>query len=147
MSSSDEKIVFFARQDVTQHGHQDLDEAKICTFFFCISASTPEILGQAVSCQVFVLKDIWSLHHCTPESRMVNWDWLCIACKSVITVLQISSRKIPSNISGWHAILVLLLRHTFLKECRSLNMQNSVFTESYAMNNMFTQKLKRDLHN
>ena len=28
---------FFARQDVTQHGHQDLDEAKICTRFFCIS--------------------------------------------------------------------------------------------------------------
>ena len=36
----DEKMVGFCfRQDVTQHGHQDLDEAKICIsfFLFCIS--------------------------------------------------------------------------------------------------------------
>ena len=49
-------------------------------------ASNSEVLGQAMSCcQLFLLKDIWSLHH-------NYWDWLCIACQSGITMLQISSK-------------------------------------------------------
>ena len=131
----DEKMVGFCfRQDVTQHGHQDLDEAKICIsfFFFCISLCI-HFGSSRSSCELLPdfpikghLKRASSYArgltlHCLPEWHNNVADFF---------------KKLLSNISSWHAILVLHAACLRVQTGAILEyLIPATFSKSYAMNN------------